>query len=220
MGQRSVHYIEAGRMGRLMDIVLEKSLINVHCKGVDSIVVKDAPGMVRIFVARQDHELWRNDPDRRVSQVVIPLGDDTWSVALHKHHCDVTLMPILGDVYNVMGTPNVQAETTLMRPYRYKTPIGSHEGKFELLDTTWINLHLMKYPLTGPKFLKANIPHSVYVPKNRPAAWWIWEGAEDPNYMPTVWSNDELENFSFEGYNLPMTEERLQETLQLIGVRR
>jgi len=199
-----------------MDIVLEKSLINVHCKGMDSIVVKDAPGMVRIFVARQDHELWRNNPDEGYK----PAAGETWSVALHKHHCDVTLMPILGEVYNVLGTLRQVENSVSMRPYRYKTPIGSHEGKFELLDTTWINLHLMKYPLTGPKFLKANIPHSVYVPKNRPAAWWIWEGAEDPNYMPTVWSNDELENFSFEGYNLPMTEERLQETLQLIGVRR
>jgi len=213
-------------MGRLMDIVLEKSLINVHCKGVDSIVVKDAPGMVRIFVARKDHELWRNDPGR--SPAI------EWSVGLHKHHCDITLMPVLGEVYHVLGTPNFMTflqlaqgtpntayDTTLMRPYRYLSPIGkAHDGKFELLDTTWINLNLMKYPLTGPQFLKANIPHSIYVPRNQTAAWWIWEGAEDPLYMPTVWSNDNLESFSFEDYNLPMTEERLQETLGLIGVRR
>ena len=195
-----------------MDIVLEKSLINVHCKGMDSIVVKDAPGMVRIFVARRDHELWRNDPDDKLLT--------TWSVALHKHHCNVTLMPILGEVYNVLGTPRQVDSPVSMRPYRYKSPIGTHEGKFELLDSTWINLNLMKYLLNRPQFLRANVPHSVYVPKNTVAAWWIWEGAEDPSYLPTVWSNDDLENFSFEGYNLPMTEERLKETLNLIGVQR
>lgn len=63
-----------------MNILLERSLINCHCEGMDSLVVKDAPGMVRIFIARHDHQLWRNDPTT--------MKTARMSVALHKHHCD------------------------------------------------------------------------------------------------------------------------------------
>lgn len=192
-----------------MNILLEKSLINTHCRELDSIVVKDAPGMVRMFIARRHHELWRNDPSQALA----------FSVALHKHHCDVTLMPVFGTIYNVLGGTHGDS-VVLLKPYRYKSPILAEEsGGFAALDNTFMPISLVKNEFSTPVFMRSVTAHTIYVPRYKEAAWWVWEGMEDPNYSPIVWSNDSLETFDFGELNRPMTEERLQEDLALIGVR-
>lgn len=190
-----------------MNILLDKSLINCHTQGLDSIIIKDAPGMIRLFVARRDHQLWRNDIK----------GRNAWSVAMHRHHCDVTLQPILGEVSNISIDKDAE-DSISMFMYKYEPPITGTHGKFTLIEDYALPLRLRADLVTKPLFLPYSQPHSVYVPYGQPAAWYIWEGAEYATYKPLVYSNTDLRDFDFSPLNQPMTEQRLLEDLALIGV--
>lgn len=190
----------------MTNVILEKSLANCHCRGLDSLVIKDAPRMVRVFVARRDHELYHNHPFR-----TMPL-----SIAVHRHHCDVTLMPIAGEPFNVaLGSSSPFAGR--LRAFRYSSPILG-EGRFGAVDET-VSRSLVIDPMSGPLFLRADEMHTVYVPKGETAAWMVWEGDESDEYDPVVYSDAHLENFDFSGINQPMTEARLREDLAILNVK-
>ena len=202
------------------DIVLEKSLIDCHVPGLDSIVIKDGPNMVRMFIAREDHQLWRN----RVHGVGSTEFQDLFSVALHRHRQDSTLMPVLGKVFNVQPqTPTSKAHMRpiMMRPYSYTSPIiaGEGHGKFELLDSHDIPLSLESKLIDKPCFMKADKLHSIYVPKGETAAWLVWEGEKVAVPSTTVYSNADLLEFDFSVMDRPMESGRLREDLEIIGVR-
>ena len=84
-----------------LNLIASKSLINCHTVGVDSVVFDDTPGkVVRAFIANENHNLYLNSP----------WSYGPLSVALHAHHCEVTLKRIFGEVWNI-------------------TPVGSISGK-------------------------------------------------------------------------------------------
>lgn len=196
------------------DIILEKSLIDCHCKGLDSLVLKDGPGMIRMFIARPEHELWRNNPGT--------FGYN-FSVGLHRHHCDITLMPVLGEVYNVMPATNIHDSLTSavrMRSYRYTSHIlDSDKAGFDPIEEEGILMPLGMHRLLAPWFMKATQLHSIYVPHHQTAAWFVWEGQENRNHNSLVYSNDDLTQFDFSGMDRPMEMGRLREDLAIIGVR-
>lgn len=191
------------------DLMVERSLINSHCVGMDSIVFTAAPRMLRVFIARREHELWRNG-----SQGM--RGLQAMSVAFHPHHCDVTLIPIFGKVYNI--TPGIgDVGLGSLQAFHYQSPIGAHEGKFvpvQRVAPRFARASTLRFPT----YMPASQLHTVYVPKGEAAAWWVFEGAEDEQYDGVVYSNAALETFDFSTINLPMTHERLREDLAMIGV--
>lgn len=196
--------------------ILSKSLVNCHCKGMDSLLIKEGPGMVRMFIARPDHELWLNNPGG--------VGN-SFSIALHRHRTDVTLMPVLGEIYNVeTSTANSDplVSTVLMRSFSYVSPILQEDGKggFAPVDRAYLPLRLRARRLLAPTYLAAQALHSVYVPKNQTAAWFIFEGEPNTEYNPIVYSNNPLlTELDLSQYDQPMTSGRLREDLELIGVR-
>lgn len=196
-----------------MDVLLEKSLINCHCLGMDSLVLKEGPNMIRMFVARPEHTLWKNNP----------AADARFSVAMHRHHCDVTLQPITGEIYNVVmsGRPHDSLTTTkLLRSYKYTSHIleGEKAG-FKPVDDDGLYISLRTERLTVPRYMSADELHSVYVPARTAAAWYVWEGKENDRHNNVVYTNDyHIERLDFSEFDLPMTEERLREDLAIIGV--
>lgn len=190
------------------DIILQKSLMNSHCLGMDSLVIKDTPNMVRMFIARRDHTLWRNEPNA-----------SAMSIALHSHHCDVTLMPILGNVYNVTPSTSEDAEVVWMKSWKYKSPILEEKGGFESLDSRPLPIGIHSQIIKAPLFLSADKLHTIYVPYGQEAAWFIWEGKECSTHSNIVYSNADLSTFDFSQIDLPMTTSRLREDLAIIGVR-
>jgi len=194
--------------------ILSKSLVNCHCKGMDSLLIKEGPGMVRMFIARPEHELWRNNPGT---------FGVTFSIALHRHRTDVTLMPVLGELYNVeaaMGQSDPLVSTVPMQSFSYASPILEKDGRggFAPLDRAYLPLRLRARRLLEPTHLAAL--HSVYVPKGKPAAWFIFEGEPNREYNSIVYSNDfSLDKLDLSQYDQPMTSDRLREDLELIGVR-
>jgi hypothetical protein len=190
-----------------MNVIVEKCLKNCHTFGLDSLVIKDGPGMVRMFVAKPSHDLHHNDVD----------SNAIMSVALHRHHCDVTLMPIMGDVYNV--TISAHGKPKKLRSYRYQSPISHGEGKFVSVDSSELPINLTSDLLSVPTTLHADLLHTIYVPYGKPAAWLVFEGGENKNYNPIVYSNAMLEDFDFSGLDQPMTEEEVKYALRSVGVR-
>lgn len=200
-------------------IILEKSLINSHCEGMDSLVIKDGPGMVRMFIARPEHELWRNSCHTPIY--------NSLSIALHAHHCAITIMPILGEVWNVVPA-TLQAAidpanvcTRMLRSYQYKSPILSPdgEGHFEVVDNREMPVSVGQYRLKTPTYMAAHKMHSVFVPKGQTAAWFIWEGAENAHHNNICYSDHFLQDFDFSRLDRPMTADRLRYDLEIIGVR-
>ena len=194
--------------GTSMNIIVEKCLKNCHTTGLDSLVIKDAPGMVRMFIAKPSHDLYQNNVDSNGGK---------FSVALHRHHCDVTLMPIMGDVYNV--TVSERGKPKKLRSFRYQSPISYGEGKFVPVDETELPINLSSDLISVPTLLHADLLHTIYFPYGQPAAWLVFEGGENKNYNPIVYSNADLANFDFAGLDQPMTEEEVKYALRSVGVR-
>lgn len=174
-----------------------KSIVNCHAMGVDSVVLA-GPNMTRAFVAHKDHELWRNLP-----------GENIMSVGYHAHHCNVRLVPIYGSVFNlsVMRSELRVSPKGRYREFMYQSPIRGKKGEFVSTGlryefSPWI--HRMSKPVE----MQAKEVHTIYVPRGEEAAWYVFEGDEDPIYTPLTWSNADLEKFDFAPLYQPMTVER------------
>lgn len=181
-----------------------KSIVNCHAMGVDSLVMADPYGskMARVFIAHKDHELWRNLP-----------GESIMSVGYHAHHCDVLLKPIYGAVFNLLVRPSELrlSPKGCYREFMYQSPITGEKGTFVATGnrcefSPWI-VRLSKKTIE----MKAKEVHTIYVPRGEEAAWYVFEGAEDPIYTPLTWSNANLEKFDFKPLYQPMTVERYRE---------
>ena len=79
---------------------------------------------------------------------------------------------------------------------------------------------LTETPLKRRMTLPAIQVHSVLVPRGKTAAWWVYEGAEDPNYDGMCWSDDDLSNFDFAPLYKPMSVDYLKGVLNMIGLPR
>lgn len=211
--------------------MVARSLRNCHARGLDSIMVYDKPGMrIRIFVATPDHELWKNRlggiwNDKKFKK--------TMSVAMHPHHCDLTLRVIFGNLANfeiAKGNVQLPQQNTSsyhnfidLKEYEYVSPISTGEkGEFICLRDVQVPSYSIRQTKIGDSFasreleMKADEIHTVAIAKGKPCAWFVFEGDSDPNYKPVCYSNDDLESFSFDGLYEPMSEDYLDKTIQII----
>lgn len=200
----------------MLQEILKNSLINCHAVGLDSIVLKPAPNMVRVFITRENHSLWRNNPDTGT----------LFSIGIHPHHCDVTMVPLTGGIANIVlgsGSP-----THKLHQFEYHSGITDRVGAQAKASGSGfmytgkdVRVCLKHQPLRYPTTLMAKEMHSVYVPKGKRAAWLICEGREWPDYQPVTLSNYRLdEDYSAveESLYKPMTQARLLEYMEWIGV--
>jgi hypothetical protein len=187
--------------------IAAKSLRNCHAEGLDSIMFDDTPeDRVRCFVAHESHNLYRNSAGNKLS------------VAFHSHHCDVKLVPIFGEVWNVS---TIGANGGLVyQAYEYHSEITNGSGSFKRAheDLDW-RVRLVGHELTRPFQMAAKDVHTVFVPADKSAAWFVYEGAEDPDYNGLAWSNDDLGKFDFSPLYKPMSVEYLTALLGKIGAK-
>lgn len=184
------------------DVILEKSLINCHVLGMDSVILDDTPGQrIRIFFANENHELYRNEYK--------PV-----SLAAHAHHCDLTLAPLWGCFTNIIyligdkpkkdGIVNAAGylEDVQVNEWQYVSEIlNKGKGGFKLNSTNKSISTLERQLISniGPHkraVMKANDVHTVYVPKGQKAAWVVYEGKEDENYKSVSYTNTDLSRFN------------------------
>lgn len=194
-----------------MKPILSSSLINCHAEGMDSIVFKESSPMVRMFVCRPEHTLWRNHLD----------DGESFSVAIHMHRQDITMVPLCGQIWNVFfrrGAPQFS-----LSAFDYSSQIADGKGGFAPCGSR--NEGLEMYPLCAPLFLRGDESHTVYVPKGQVAAWLICEGSPTQDYSSVCYTNDRnLDKTDFSSLYRPMTAERLEEDMvissgQIAGAR-
>lgn len=170
--------------------IRSQSFLNCHVEGLDSFVLDDTPGrMVRVFVARKFHPLWQNDLTFK-----FPM-----SVGFHSHHCDVKLIPIHGEVYNVVHNNIKVGYPKPLPAFTFNSQIREGKGGFKRLPGAIGYLNLKIEKIQDSVSMRASVLHSIYVPRNTTAAWVVIEGKEDSNYKPFTYSNDDLEELKGKG---------------------
>jgi hypothetical protein len=185
----------------MSSLIVERSLMNCHAYGLDSIVLRGAPGMVRIFLARPEHDLYRN------------YGGEPLGLGIHAHHCDISLIPLFGTILNI-GALEGSGEW-MLTPWAYGSGVNGI-GSFSRLGPSR-PFQKKKTELTHPLHLAAKDQHTVFVPMNETAAWMVCEGREDNSYLSVTYSDADLSTFDFSGLYQPMTEERLAEDLHILN---
>ena len=145
-------------------MIFSKSLINCHKKGVHSVILQENP-IHRIFFTTPDHEL-----------------RDVNSVAAHPNHCDLTIVPLWGNIVNVIWAVVGFSGIGLLREYEFDSKIKGGSGEFR--ETGWqVNFSTYSSRVEAPIKLGANDIHTIYSPDDY-AAWLIIEGKEYEKYRP------------------------------------
>lgn len=161
---------------------------NCHALGLASVMLHDEPGnRMRVFIASAEHDLWRNAPK------------ETYSVAIHAHHCDVTLVGIHGlarsDEYALVPTPKGEFQRFAYRSALATGQTGTLEPTGERANVHRVERTLLTHEAAA---LQAHQLHTIHVPRGEAAAWLVLEGKEDPGYASFCWSNADGANL--EGY--------------------
>jgi hypothetical protein len=190
--------------------IAKHSLVNCHVRGVDSIMFDDTPGKrIRVFVAGENHELCTNEPPFLFAM----------SAAIHPHHCNVTLDPHSGPIYNVIAYPSEGRAERVVKflEFKFQSAINNAQGSF-VLTGQWKTLGAQSKLMTEPVHMKANVLHTMWSPKGAKSAWFVYEHEEDTNYSNVAYSNWNLEKFSFQDFYKPMSEDYLRKLLNELKI--
>lgn len=187
------------------------SLLNCHVVGLHSIMLLDTPEQrIRLFIASKEHELYKNTPDT--------LG----SLAAHPHHCNITLHCIMGGFTNLRykEVDNFLQNEVEYVAYAYQSAILMGVGSFAPAGLRRSVRFDYETPIERGDVLAlaANVIHSVYVPRGREAAWFVYEGKEDATYTSLSYSDQDLTAASFDRLYQPMSEETVIHWLRKSGL--
>lgn len=195
--------------------ILSKSLLDCHANGLHSIMLSDAPrNRIRLYVSMPDSDIATINPHE---DFVDP------PISYHPHHCDLTLYCICGVLVNnlitgVMGSKDCESNFHISR-WKYQSKINTGQIDFKY-DGDYLMFHdaLETIPPDKSLFLPANSIHTVLTNPVEVTAWFVFEGQEDPNYLPFAYSNRDLANQDFSGlYNKP-SEEDIYELLKTVNL--
>lgn len=197
-----------------LEWMAQHSFVNCHAIGLDSILFKEknpatGQGELRAFITQKHHTLWQN---------WLP---NVFSLAIHPHHCDLTLIPRFGLFWNVrpgrVGHSN-RLRNAIFNLYNYQSQIKTGEGRIKPTGVSAVPA--LEYELVQiPTFMRAYELHTVYVPAKLESAWFVQEGPEDAQYRPIMWSNDDqLEKFDFQELYQPMSVSHLVKCLLKMGI--
>ncbi len=176
-----------------------KGCKNCHTMGVDSVILKEGPPLVRAFIASKDHDLWKNQPGF------------TYSVGFHPHHCDVGLTLVEGQIWNVEPLFRTNPDAGSFRRYLYDSVLMGGKGGFKRDQVTFDVIPFNRHMAVGVRLpLIAKALHTIYVPQGQEAIWIVDEGKEDGGFVPTCYSNAKLEKWTSAGLYQPMTDEEVE----------
>lgn len=208
-----------GCLRERLDWMVSRSLKDCHARGVDSILFDDTPGArIRLFIANENHELAANIPSNTDKGGLL-------SVSYHPHHCDLSLEVVDGIIFNVSVEEVRDGQFfnehwPLFDKFRYQSAIKDGQCGFvkESSGHRFYRSAIMRSPgLVMPRGaeldLVADDLHTIGVHAGERAAWFVYEGAAEPNYENICYSNSDLENFDSSGMYQPMDKEYLLNSL-------
>lgn len=166
--------------------------------------------MVRVYLAHGNHVLWQNKPDT----------GNVMSLGIHQHRQDITMVPLFGNISNIMleKRRHVLKPGVWLHRYIYSSQIAEGKGGFKyIIGDYWAILKETR--LLFPTFLRGDVAHSVYVPKGEMAAWMICEGKPNEFYNSELLTNDPiLESADLSALYQPMTQEQLTTNMLLLSL--
>jgi hypothetical protein len=189
-----------------MDRIVERSLLDCHCKGLHSIMLLESPEQtIRLYVAEPGNDLYKNSPYYYKQGM---------SIGFHPHHCNLTLHVVKGELQNWTlikpGPIVVGRSLTTINRYRYQSQITDGEQGFvldEVDDQMVIGMQSFFKAGYSTTMLAKQI-HTVATNPFELTAWLVYEGKEDPNYQPFTWSTSDLTQTTTEGlYRKPDSEQ-------------
>ncbi len=163
--------------------LLTNTIRNCHVVGMHSIMLHEEPGnRIRMFYADYNHPLARNC---YANLAAVPM-----TLAAHAHHCDVTLIKVFGEVYNIKVKPVPDVAGDFVR-CEYRSAIttgrGSMQATEERFKFVYNNMEIIS---PNGVEMSAKDVHTVSVPLGKEAAWLVIEGKEDPTYKSECWTNN------------------------------
>lgn len=175
------HHLARARRGAIPS---KAAIRHCHASGLHSVMLHDeAENRIRMFFADKDHQLaW----DER--------GKTPMPLAVHSHHCDVTLVGIFGGAKTLHFQLGQADGGYAVTKCRFESAItGDGHGKLTSRGVTrhlWIHSELTTVLQTGQHVaMPADALHTVTVPQGSDAAWLVFEGPEDPDYQSLCYTN-------------------------------
>lgn len=162
-----------------------RSLLDCHHKGLDSLMIHDQGKIKRLFIKHAGTMLGPDD------------------IAYHRHHCDVTLEPVVGSVTNsdAVVTPDGKP----FGRWFYQSKIRDGAGGFSRAGSARLSLSSRPVAIGQPPImLHARQLHTVTAGPDF-AAWLVHEGEEWPGYDATTYARRDLSGWSAEGLYRPMS---------------
>lgn len=180
-------------------------------------MIHESPGQtIRLYVAEAGHDLDNNYPDES--------GKPTTSQTLsfHPHHCNLTLIPIMGQVMNWTARKFCnrcdagREDFFNARKYLYQSKINAGFIKFVEVDD--VRLITMSTDVITPctaVHMPADLIHTVACPKDRTSAWFVLEGKEDVSYQPVCYSTSRPDQHNYDNLYKKCTEKDVRRILKL-----
>jgi len=182
-----------------IDTIVDRSLLNCHATGLHSIMLIEKPEQtIRMFYTHDNHTLWKNNT----------VSD--FSLAIHSHHCNITLMQLFGRSFNIDATK--VSKGFELDTYLYQSEILTGKQGFTKKDKINVEFGIREVNEEGIA-LKADQLHTVYVPEGDKTAWIVVEGREDPNYDSLCYSNTDLTVPTLEQLYIKPSKEEILEHL-------
>jgi len=173
-----------------------EGIMNCHVPGLHSLVLQKSPhGMIRVYFADENHTLHMNDPEPSA----------TYSLAIHGHRQNLTLIGLLGrarnDQFALVPDPKGK-----WHEHDYTSAII--DGKPSMTPTgrrAAMYFHSQRF-MTREERIKLSYRdlHSVYVPEGERAAWMVIEGPPELDASQPCWRNT-TDPVEYEGLYQPMT---------------
>ncbi len=200
--------------------ILQHSSQNCHVHGLHSIMLQEGYGFgMRLYVVTDDHMLWRNQRHG------IPLT--SMVSGFHPHHSNLTLHCIRGEIVNkraeiLIGESYAEDDyTRKLRRYRFDKSVEDKDVETGFVLEGYDYVRSTKdVVLTAGAFVSmmSKEMHTIHVEQGQTAAWFVYNGQPDSDYVPLLWSNAELHKIENDQLYLPMSAHGLDRLLAIAGL--
>ncbi len=172
--------------------IVSKSLLHCHARNVHSVMLLACPEKtIRLFVAEPGHELWKNTSEL--------WGKPGLSVGFHAHHCELTIVPVVGKLWNWQVKVSDRGNWHVGE-FAYQSAISGNGASFKRVASRRVEtVSESPIPKGSGEYMPADQMHTVSCAKDSLTAWLVYEGREDRNYHPVTLANVNLERFDFSG---------------------
>lgn len=186
------------------DEIAENSLSDCHVRGLNSIMFLNKQGQrIRLFITDPEHHL-----------------HTIHAVAFHTHRYDITIEVLSGELRNVCRE-FVPDSLGSHKRYTYRSCILDGAGSFDLTSDEPYGYFTIDDKIIRPGhelFLEYHKRHTVVVPENMVTAWLIYESTEDPEYLPIVYSDSNIQNLDLSKLYNPISREKIEHLLNECGI--